>query len=535
MVFTPRHFLVPDALGIGTAPPRAVPVDALVAMLTVAIPGSLVQKLVLLAILFSAGLGAARLLAGAPLAVRLVAATTYVWNPFVAERLVLGHWALLVAYAGLPWLVRCALAAREGGLLPLTRLVVVTAVCSVTPSGGLLAALVVGVVMCLPATSWRGRGAAALMLVLVNAPWWLPALLQPNPLPVEGGGVGAFAARADTRWGDVGSLLGLGGIWNAQVVPDSRSTTFAAAAVVVVLAFGAVGLVALARSDRQLFAVLTAMGVLGLGLAAVGTFPQGRDLVETLTRNVPGAGLLRDGQKFVALLAPLEAVSFATGAKVLADLLARRAGSLVGARAVLVGALLLPLVALPDLAWGASSRLEAVSYPSDWTRVRQVLLDQPGHGDVLVLPWSAFRRFEWNDGRTSLDPAARFLPVTVVGSTDLVVGDRVVPGDDPRAARVGRLVRSGEPLSLTMPPQGIGWVLMELRTPGPPVPAAVLTGAREVVSGSSVQLFRLPGEVAAAPVAHRRLVTVVDLLVLLFVLGCGCASFRRRRANPLLS
>jgi hypothetical protein len=228
-------------------------------------------------------------------------------------------------------------------------------------------------------------------------------------------------------------------------------------------------------------------------------------------------------------------VSFATGAKVLADLLARRAGSLVGARAVLVGALLLPLVALPDLVWGASSRLEAVSYPSDWTRVRQVLLDQPGHGDVLVLPWSAFRRFEWNGGRTSLDPAARFLPVTVVGSTDLVVGDRVVPGDDPRAARVGRLVHSGEPLSMTMPAQGIGWVLVERRTPGPPVPAGILTDASEVVSGSTVQLFRLPGEVAAAPVPHRRVVTVVDVLVLLFVLGCGCASFRRRRANPLLS
>src|SRR5688572_4496032 len=263
MVFTPRHFLVPDALGIGTAPPRAVPVDALVAILTVAIPGALLQKLVLLATLFFAGLGASRLLPGAPLAVRLVTATAYVWNPYVAERLVLGHWALLVAYAGLPWLVRCALAARGGGLRPLARLVVVTAVCSVTPSGGLLAALVVGVVMCLPATSWRGRGAAALMLVVVNAPWWLPGLLQRSPLPVDELGVAAFAARADTRWGDIGSLLGLGGIWNAHVVPDSRNTLFAAAALVVVLAIVAVGAVALASSDRQLFAVLTAMGVLG--------------------------------------------------------------------------------------------------------------------------------------------------------------------------------------------------------------------------------------------------------------------------------
>jgi hypothetical protein len=448
---------------------------------------------------------------------------------------VIGHWALLVTYAGLPWLVRCAMAARGGGPLPLARLVVVSAICSVTPSGGLLAGLVVVVVMGLRSTSWRARGAAALMIVVVNAPWWLPGILQRSPMPVDEAGVGAFAARADTRWGDFGSLLGLGGIWNAQVVPDSRGTLFAAAALVVVLVVGAVGMAALMKVDRRLLAVLTGIGVLGLALAALGTVPAGRDLLETLTRNVPGAGLLRDGQKFVALLAPLEAVSFATGAKVLADQLVRRTGSLFGSRAVLAGALLLPLVALPDLAWGASSRLEAVSYPSDWTRVRQVLLDQRAHGDVLVLPWSAFRQFEWNDGRTSLDPAARFLPVTVLGSTDLVVGDRVVRGDDRRAARVGRLLHSGEPLGVTMPAQGIGWVLVERRTPGPAVPPDLLRGANAVVRGSSVQLFRLPGDVAEPPVAHRRLVISLDVLVLLIVLGCATVAFRRRTARPLLS
>jgi hypothetical protein len=167
--------------------------------------------------------------------------------------------------------------------------------------------------------------------------------------------------------------------------------------------------------------------------------------------------------------------------------------------------------------------------------VRQVLLDQRDHGDVLVLPWSAFRQFEWNDGRTSLDPAARFLPVTVVGSTDLVVGDLVVHGDDPRAARVARLLHSGDPLRATMPAQGIGWVLVERRTPGPVVPPDLLSGADRVVTGSGVQLFRLPGEVAEPAVAHRRLVTGVDLFVVVIVLGCGTVVFRRRRARPLLS
>ncbi len=35
------------------------------------------------------------------------------------------------------------------------------------------------------------------------------------------------AARAEPGLGTVGSLAGLGGMWNAQAVPDSRTTLFA--------------------------------------------------------------------------------------------------------------------------------------------------------------------------------------------------------------------------------------------------------------------------------------------------------------------
>ena len=54
-----------------------------------------------------AGAGAARLTAGS-LVDALVAVTVYVWSPFVAERLVIGHWPVLVGYAVLPWVVRAA-------------------------------------------------------------------------------------------------------------------------------------------------------------------------------------------------------------------------------------------------------------------------------------------------------------------------------------------------------------------------------------------------------------------------------------------
>ena len=114
MVFGPRLDLTRDTLGLGSALPRAVPVDALTAILSSVVRGDILQKVVLVATLALAAYGASRLLQGQPGAVRAVAATVYVWNPYIAERLVLGHWALLVAYAALPWLAVAAGGLRTG-------------------------------------------------------------------------------------------------------------------------------------------------------------------------------------------------------------------------------------------------------------------------------------------------------------------------------------------------------------------------------------------------------------------------------------
>ncbi|MCP3014126.1 hypothetical protein NGM33_12355 [Nocardiopsis dassonvillei] len=111
---------VPD-LSLGTVLrgadgfPRAIPSDAVAAALSAVLPGDAVQSLALLAVFAVGGAGAARLVlrvlprggAGA-LVASAAAGTAYVWNPFVAERLLLGQWAMLLGYAGLPWVVGAA-------------------------------------------------------------------------------------------------------------------------------------------------------------------------------------------------------------------------------------------------------------------------------------------------------------------------------------------------------------------------------------------------------------------------------------------
>ena len=114
MVFVPRQALSWDVIAPASALPRAVPQDAVVALLTQLVPGWLLQRLVLVAILWLAALGAARLVPTDRLAVRVVAAFGYAWTPYLAERLLIGQWGLLLAYAMLPWLVAAALDVRAG-------------------------------------------------------------------------------------------------------------------------------------------------------------------------------------------------------------------------------------------------------------------------------------------------------------------------------------------------------------------------------------------------------------------------------------
>ena len=111
-VSTPRSYITPSALGIGDTTARAVPQDAFLAIVSQFMDGGLAVKILLFLALILAGLGAACLgwyflfpgTRGQALAQGLVAATFAIWNPFVVERLLQGHWSLLVGYGALPWI-----------------------------------------------------------------------------------------------------------------------------------------------------------------------------------------------------------------------------------------------------------------------------------------------------------------------------------------------------------------------------------------------------------------------------------------------
>jgi hypothetical protein len=158
---------------------------------------------------------------------------------------------------------------------------------------------------------------------------------------------------------------------------------------------------------------------------------------------VPAFGVVRDGQRFVAPVALVVAVGIGLAARWVVRACARRgaAGSGVLAAAVAVVA---PVMLLPTLAYGAAGRIEAVWYPPDWLRARAVMAADPAPGAVLVLPWTAYRGFAWNGGRTVLDPATAFFGRRVIWNDGLRVGGRALAPEDPAAREVdAALARPG--------------------------------------------------------------------------------------------
>jgi hypothetical protein len=502
MVFVPRQDLDLDSLGLGGTLPRAVPIDSVMALLTAVVPGDLVQKAVLVGLVFAAVLGAARLVPAGPDGRRglagAVAGLVYGWSPYLAERLLMGHWTLLLAYAALPWIARAALQLREGRPGALPRLILVCAPAALTPTGGLLAA---GVVLALVG---RRRIAAAGTAVLVLAlPWVVAGVMHPGGGVSDPSGVAAFAAREEGWGGPLLSLLGTGGIWNAGAVPSSRANVLLPVLTLLLLVLAVAG-----WADGRVRAGpglrLVQLGVLGLALALAATVPGVRELVEAAVRAVPGAGLVRDGQKWVAWWALPLAVGAGLGARRLAAEAGIRFGGSASAGLVGAAAVLLPLIALPDLVWGVGGRLQPVEYPADWQRVRATLAADDGPGDVLVLPFGAYRAFEWNEDRPQLDPAARWLTRPTVADDELVVGGRAVAGEAVRARTVAAV--ADDPAALAE--LGVGWVLVERGTPGRPVPAEV-QALPQVVDGDDLDLYRVPGARPAPSPSPGRVTAVV--------------------------
>ena len=485
--------------------------------------------------LWLAGWGAARLAAqlvpesGA--GGQFVAITLAIWNPYVGERLLQGHWSLLLGYGCLPWVATTAVTLRSAERLSWPGIFVLAfwlALAGLTPTGLILAAVVGLVCVAAPGGLPRWRCTAVILAAAVVAamPWLtasMPGLSSADQMWAHTPGIAAFAARAEPGLGTLGSLASLGGIWNGDAVPASRTTYFTLISAVVLLAVVAAGVVALARfrSVRPLLVLALASVLIP---AALATGP-GLAVLHAVVEAVPGFGVLRDAQKWVALAMPGYALAGAGAVLTLRRWL-RPAAAVLACCAAL-------MLSLPDLAWGVGGKVASVHYPDDWPAVAAAINREPAA--VAMLPADTMRRFTWSGPAPVLDPLPRWLRADVLTTGDLTVSGATVLGEGDRAREVQRLLLAGsDPDQIRA--AGVGWLVVELGTPGD-MSTAADTLARLPVAyrGHDLMLYRVGGNTAGASTSRRAMVVVAHLVWLAMLLGgaVGLAVEARRRPRVL--
>ncbi|MCP9950445.1 hypothetical protein LUX33_19895 [Actinomadura madurae] len=478
MVFVPDPAFTRMTFGLTGVVPRHVPSDAFVTALAAAVPADAVQKLVVLAIFVMACASAAslvptrragpasrrgRLLRLEPVRRRAAAA-----GPVGSSARLRGP--ALGGRGRRP-------DGRAGGGRRLVRALVPAAV------GG-FAALTVTAITALVVAVATGRTRAALRVLAaagaLSLPWLIPGALRPAGVPGDGTAVDLFAARADTPFGALGSLLLLGGVWNGETVPRGYGAPVTATIwlVVVVVALLAYWRWCREPAWRRGLAVAAAIG---FAVAALGAVASG--VLEAVIDLWPGFAVLRDGQQYVAPLAVVVAVGLGTAADRAAE--ARWPG-------VAAAAIAVPVLLLPTLAWGAAGDLRAVRYPDDWARAKQIIDGDPAPGDVLVLPWASYRSYPWNRGRRVLDPLPRYLHRRVIVDDAVTVDGTTVAPEDPRAVRLAPVARTGAPPAATLRDAGVRYVVVDaeigtLRPSGPATP---------VLQGSDLAVYRIEGAAA---------------------------------------
>ena len=227
-VTVPVPVLNAAAFGAGGAP-RSMPLDVVTALTSWLVPSWLVQKVLLVAPLLLAGSGVSFLLRHRGLSATIVGSVLAVWNPYVAERPLLGQSPTLLGYAMIPWLIAAVRAQRSRGWrIALVTLAALPA--ALTPVGAVMALLTV-IIAAASLTKGRRLVDAALLALpvfVLALPWIFTGLRDPTRGATPAGAT-AFAVASDSPGGLIGLLLLGAGTFLAFGGSKAKASTTASA------------------------------------------------------------------------------------------------------------------------------------------------------------------------------------------------------------------------------------------------------------------------------------------------------------------
>jgi hypothetical protein len=413
----------------------------------------------------TAFLGISRL-AGGSYASRISAGVLYTLNPFVFNRLFVGHIDLLIGYALLPFAVLSAFH-LEGPLWRYALRVSLwwAGLTAITPHFAWIYGVVVFVIAVVAASKGALRDSVVRLVTTVISFFVMSMyLLLPHlatTLATQNGqsSLVLYQSSGDPRFGLFGNVAGLYGFWRLGPGPTLPKNLisgwpFLYFAILLVAATGA--WVAIRRTtsisgdqarlselnteatstsvllpseghdvgsehpaNRALVATsLLVVGVVGYFLALGSQGPTGA-LFRWCYVHVPFFAIMREPQKFLMLLALAYAVFFGWGISHVARLATSAKGTRAATAALVLG-VALPLGYTPTMFNGLSAQIAPSHVPSPYLHANALM--GTGPGNVLALPWHLYLSYPFTNNRVVANLTPSLLNRNVISGDNVEAG-----------------------------------------------------------------------------------------------------------------
>jgi hypothetical protein len=416
-------------------------------------------------------LGFARIFPGRALAIA-AASLLFTVNPFVYERMASGQVYVVMGYTLLP--VLFALMIRPLGSLVATSALgglIFTLDIALSVHYLFIAGFMIIIVIPTHMTSCSRRAAKAGAGIVacggvLNLYWLIPAARATLTMrsPVTALDLSTFQTIGDPIWGLGVNVAGLYGFWRSGpplVKSHISGWPFLLLTILLVAILGFYTAYTEGRPASRAFALSCAALAIGGGLLAVGTRGPVGGMYAWLFGHVPGFKVMREPEKFSALVALAYAACFGAGAEAAARQVTRHLPRVLCMTCIAA----IPLVYGYTELWGFAGYARPSVYPASWAAADRAM--SPG-ATALALPFRSYLQVPWMGDRVVANPMLGFFARPVISSDDLEAGSIETETSNPRSLFLQFCLNEGSRGSnfgRLLSPLGIRYVILA-KVPG---------------------------------------------------------------------
>lgn len=415
-------------------------------------------------------------------------------NPFVVERIYAGQIVLLYGYILLPILIVTVDNWVRRDVTTVTHVVLIlTLMISIDVHYAWIGGLIVLVGMIVGIKDHAIRRSIPLLLILIvslNIYLVIPVLGHPLPVnPTDNQTLlKAFSTRGDRHLGLFINVLGLYGFWRQMHESSKTLVSGWPFFLLGIILLSMYGLKVLWRRDEKKLALIIGTSLLVAYFLALGSQGPTGSFFNLLYRVLPGFSMMREPEKFSAILATGISILLGEG---LASISLHQASRNATIAIIAIGGVL-EIGYNPIIFWALHGQVQTSQLPSDWTKIANLV--NRIHGNTLILPWHQYLSFPFTQKRIISNPGPEFLPGGVISGDNLQLGPISTTSTSIRSSYVNWLTKNEyntDNFGKLLAPIGVEYiVILKTYSTGPMSWISQQKDLRVVYSSNDVELIK---------------------------------------------